>query len=142
MLDVSAPNAPGRRAGLGWLYLVVLGCLVIWAAWWARGGDAAQAQTGLNAAAGQGLLAVPAQITRDSYGLFLIDPAEGTICVYQYQATTRKLQLLASRAYRFDVRLDDWNTLPPPREIQDLVGQQKRLEALDSTTQPVQPRSE
>jgi hypothetical protein len=78
----------------------------------------------------EGLLAVPAQITRDTYGLFLVDPRQRTICVYAYQAGTRKLQLLASRTYRFDVQLDDWNSSPPPREIQDLVGQQRRLESM------------
>jgi hypothetical protein len=105
---------------------VAAGCLL----WTSRGGSL-QAQVG--GPGGGGLLAVPAQIARDSYGLFLVDPDRGTICVYQYQATARKLQLLASRTYRFDVQLDDWNTQPPPREIQDLVSQQRRLEALPAS---------
>lgn len=122
-------GVPLRLAGSGWFWLAGLGCLAVLAAWWGGLGRPVQAQAGLDVPAGN-VVAVPGQITRDSYGLFLIDPGKGTICVYQYQAATRKLQLLASRTYRFDVQLDDWNTLPPPREIQDLVQQQKRLESL------------
>jgi len=107
--------------------VVAAGCLL-----WTNRGGSLQAQVG-GPGGGGGLLAAPAQISRDSYGLFLVDPDRGTICVYQYQATTRKLQLLASRTYTFDVQLDDWNTQPPPREIQDLVNQQRRLEALPAS---------
>jgi hypothetical protein len=34
---------------------------------------------------------------------------------------------MASRTYLFDVRLDEYNTEPPPSEIKKLVEQQKRL---------------
>jgi hypothetical protein len=77
--------------------------------------------------AGGNIIAVPGQITHDTYGVYLVDPEKGTICVYQYLVTAKTLRLLASRNYVFDVQLDDYNTQPPPRQIKELVEQQKRL---------------
>jgi len=73
------------------------------------------------------LIAVAGQITRDSYGVYLIDPEKGTMSVYQYLATAKSLRLLASRNCIFDLELDDYNTQPPPRQIKELVEQQKHL---------------
>ena len=127
MPDRSTLSSPRQLAGSGWFWLAVLACAGGLAVWQLGQTQPARAQAGAQPTP-EGLLAVPAQITRDTYGLFLIDPEQRTICVYQYQAAARKLQLLASRTYRFDVQLDDWNSSPPPREIQDLVQQQRRLE--------------
>lgn len=88
---------------------------------------------------GRGLLVVPGQITRDGYGLYLVDGEKGKMCVYQYQPTNGQLRLLASRNFTYDLSLDEYNTAPPPREIKDLVEQQGRAvapAALEPTSAP------
>ena len=53
--------------------------------------------------------AVAANLGRSMYGLYLVDRAHGTICVYQYVPRERKLKLTAVRRYAFDVRLGEEN---------------------------------
>jgi hypothetical protein len=78
-----------------------------------------------------GIFVTAGRISGETYGLYLVDTTNRTISVYQVvpKAKTDKLRLMASRTYAYDVRLDDYNTTPSPREIQRLVEQHKRLEA-------------
>lgn len=48
--------------------------------------------------------AVAAAMGRDGCGLYLVDSASGTICVYQYFPRERQLKLTAVRRYTFDLR--------------------------------------
>jgi len=95
----------------------------------------ARAQTG-SGSDGKGLFVVAGQVTRDSYGLYLVDVANSTVCVYQYLPSTRKLRLMASRNFSFDRQLDDYNTEPSPRRIRELVQQHKRLTAGEKPKKP------
>lgn len=71
---------------------------------------------------------VAGQISDKTYGLYLVDHDKSTICVYQFLPNSRDLRLMAARTYRYDVQLDEFNTHDPlPREVRDLVQQQKRL---------------
>jgi len=123
------PDSP-RRAGAGkWLVVILLSviatCLLIELG---NGADMALAEPSVAASgADGGVIAVSAQITTDSYGVYLLNPKRGTIAVYQFQPKTRTLRLMAVRNYGFDVQLDEYNTEPSPREIKQLVGQQQRL---------------
>ena len=83
---------------------------------------------------GKGLIAVAGQIAKDVYGLYLVDPEAKALAVYQYQPTTRRLRLLASRNIRYDLRLEDYNTQPLSREIKELIEQQARFGS--SATRP------
>ena len=76
---------------------------------------------------GQGVMAIAGQLSRDSYGIYVIDLANRTMCVYQYLPASKKLRLQAARTFAYDTRLDDLNTEPSPREIKQLVEQQRRL---------------
>ena len=73
------------------------------------------------------VIAVSAQLSADSYGVYLLDTKRGTMAVYQFQPSKRSLRLMAVRSYGFDMQLDEYNTEPSPREIRQLVQQQKRL---------------
>ncbi len=123
------PGSP-RQIGAGkWLIVILLSviatCLLIEVG---NGADAALADPSVAVAgAGGGVIAVSAQLTADSYGVYLLDPKRGTMAVYQFQPKTRTLRLMAVRNYGFDVQLDEYNTEPSPREIKQLVGQQQRL---------------
>ena len=88
---------------------------------------------------GPGVMAVAGQVTRDGYGLYLLDLRNQTIAVYQYVPNARTLRLLAARNFAFDVQLDEFNTEPSPRDIRDLVESARRLtdetpEAVDEPT--------
>jgi hypothetical protein len=50
---------------------------------------------------------VAASLGRNLHGLYLVDRARETICVYQYVPRERKLKLTAVRRYAFDTRLDE-----------------------------------
>lgn len=89
--------------------------------------------------AGRGMLVVPSQISRDGYGVYLIDVNKGKMCVYQYQPTSGKLHLMASRDITYDLGLGDYNTLPSPREVKDLVEQQGTTATSEPTTMGTTP---
>jgi hypothetical protein len=76
---------------------------------------------------GPKLFAVSGQITSGSYGLYLVDPANGAIVMYEWLPNTRQLRLSAARNFKFDLQLEDYNTTPSPREVQDLVRQANKL---------------
>lgn len=91
--------------------------------------DSADAQASYGAGSGgPGVYIVAGQISSNTYGLYLVDYDNQTICVYQYSPGDRKLRLMSARTYRFDVKLDEFNTFDPtPREVRDLVSRQRRL---------------
>jgi hypothetical protein len=77
---------------------------------------------------GGDVLVVGGQITKDSYGLYLVDTKRQALCVYQWLPGTRKLRLMAARNFNYDVQLDQYNAdKPTPGEVKSLVEQNKRL---------------
>jgi len=75
----------------------------------------------------EGVFASAGQVTPETYGLYLVDVRRGTICLYQYLPSTRKLKLMAARTFLFDRQVENYNTEPDPREIKKLVAEQKPL---------------
>ncbi|MHC4984085.1 MAG: hypothetical protein ACYTF6_13070 [Planctomycetota bacterium] len=75
----------------------------------------------------QRLYAAVGQVTKDTYGLYMVDPEYATIVVYEWSPQAGKLRLMAARTYLFDRQLEDYNTELPPREVKKLVAEQKRL---------------
>ena len=74
------------------------------------------------------MLVVGGQITKDSYGLYLVDTKKQALCVYQWLPGTRKMRLMAARTFKYDVQLDEYNAdKPTPSEVKRLVEQNKRL---------------
>ncbi len=109
---------------------VIAACLVIEAGVSVASGDGDEVVTPASreTAHSGSLLAVTGKISRDQYGLYLLDLESRTICVYQWLSNSRKLRLVAARNYTYDRQLDNYNTEPPPREIRDLVEKARRLE--------------
>jgi hypothetical protein len=76
------------------------------------------------------IFALAGQLSKDSYGIYLVDADNDTIAIYEWVPASpsgRKLRLMAARNYSFDLKLDDYNTEPLPREIKTLVEQHRRL---------------
>ena len=75
-------------------------------------------------AGGAGRFVMPAQLSGNTWGCYLMDVDRGTLCVYQFLPGARQLQFVASRNFAQDTRLANFNTTPAPHEIQDLVNKQ------------------
>ncbi len=138
MADTSTPkHASTTTTWAKWLIVVLLAAVAA-AGLVELGRTSYAAAAGPDAMAGAagGIYVVAAQIARDAYGVYLVDPESGTICVYQYQPANRRLRLLASRNFTYDLQLDDYNTAPLPREIKELVDQQRRLGRAEESSQP------
>jgi len=75
---------------------------------------------------GDGLIVVvPVQIARDSYGLAMVDTAQQTLWIYELNSrgpAHKRLRLLAARSWRYDRKLEEFNTdEPTPRQVKMLL---------------------
>ena len=84
----------------------------------------AQPQAQPQIAGGAGVYVMPAQVAQNLWGCYLLDVDAGTLCVYQYMPGKHQLELLCARNYKFDRRLENYNTWPPPEEIEELWKKQ------------------
>ncbi len=111
----------------------------------ARGGEprfmpVAYGQNQPPIAGGAGVFMMPAQFSANTWGCYLMDVDAQTLCAYQYYPGDKQLKLAAARNFRFDRRLSNFNTVPSPQEIQDLVQrEQQAMRGVVQTTQPAAP---
>ena len=141
MTQCNEQPSPLRAPAARWAVVAVLGVLA--------GGLLVEASRAVGdgadhaVAPAPSVMAVTGQITRDSYGIYLVDVSNQTICIYQYVAQQRMLRLLAARTFAFDSQLDEYNTEPSPRQIRELVRSHARLTDPESTAEPAdQPTDE
>ncbi len=84
-------------------------------------------------AGGAGIFVMPAQLSSNMWGCYLLDVDTGTLCVYQFSpANKTELKFLAARDYKSDRRLKNFNTSPAPEEIKDLVDRQNKAKPADA----------
>jgi hypothetical protein len=77
-------------------------------------------------AGGSGMYLMPAQFTDRNWGCYLMDVDAQTLSAYQWFAGDKKLRLVASRSFRNDRRLHDFNTdNPTPAEVAKLLELEK-----------------
>jgi len=125
MKQVSQQTSPGR-----WLLVLGLGvAAVVLLVFLGFGEGFAQTQTPGGVGEAKVFVAV-GQISRETYGLYLVDYKNETICVYQFSPRKgRSLKLVAVRSYKYDVKLDAYNTPKEmsPSAVKKMVTEQKRL---------------
>ena len=93
----------------------------------------AQVQAGAGA---RGVFAFPAQMTKTTYGLFMVDVDTGTIWCYEFTGQ-RKLRLAAARSWRFDRYLEDFNGEDlTPTEVEKLVEQEREAKLQSTAPTP------
>jgi len=122
-----------------WLKCVIVLVLAFTAAWLvqqlafcaipAAAIDGSAGELSSNSGRNGGIVAVAGRISRDTYGLYLVDLKNGTICVYG-MAGNGQLKLLAARTFIYDCQLDSYNTTPLPKEIARLVARARRLKTV------------
>ena len=92
---------------------------------------AAEAQ--LESGSVKDILVVPVQLQRDSYGVAMVDTISQTIWIYEFDSrgpSHNRLKLWASRSWRYDRLLQQYNTAEPKPEqvkilLDGLYGEQK-----------------
>ncbi|MBN1491183.1 MAG: hypothetical protein JXA69_14815 [Phycisphaerae bacterium] len=126
--------APPDRQTLGWVIAILLAVIATVevlqfdrsavrrdAAW-------AQAQPGTDRLGARGIHAFTGQLTRTSFGLFMLDVDTGTVWCYEFVNGvdgTKQLRLVAARSWVFDRYLEEFNVGDPtPAAVADLVEQQ------------------
>ncbi|HRX86313.1 MAG TPA: hypothetical protein P5572_14935 [Phycisphaerae bacterium] len=86
----------------------------------------------------RGVFAFTGQLTRDSYGLFMVDVDVGTVWCYRYMTSGDKvLKLVAVRDWRYDRYLPEYGTEPPIDVIKQQVEQYRA--ASHNNTPPTGP---
>ncbi len=76
-------------------------------------------------AGGGGVFVMPAQFSVNTWGCYLLDIDAQTLCVYQFYPGDKQLRLLSARNFRFDRRLNNFNTFPMPREVEELLEKER-----------------
>ena len=93
---------------------------------------AAYAQNQQPIAGGGGVFIMPAQFKENVWGCYLLDVDSQTICAYQYFAGDKNLRLAAARSYRWDRRLENFNTSDPnPRQVKAMLDKQQPQGAVE-----------
>jgi len=76
-------------------------------------------------AGGGGVFIMPGQMQINTWGCYLLDVDSKTLCTYQFSPGEHKLRLTSARSYRYDTKLANFNTDPPPNEMKQLVEKQE-----------------
>ncbi len=104
---------------------VIAGCLLFQP----RPGSASLAHAQPSQAAGaRGVFAFTGQLSKDSYGVFMVDVDAGTIWCYRYDSVHNMLKFVAARDWRYDRYLKDYSTEPATDFIRRLLEQQREAE--------------
>lgn len=83
----------------------------------AFGQSAAPAATASSA----GLVVMPAQLSLNKWGCYVMDSQNQTLSVYEYAPGDRELRLAAARSIQYDRKLGDFNTTPSPVDIKKMI---------------------
>lgn len=85
----------------------------------------------------RGVFAFPGQMAKGSYGLYMVDADTMTIWAYEYLPQKGCLRLAASRTWRYDRYLENYNTCDlPPAMVEQMIEQQRqeRLQTSEDET--------
>jgi hypothetical protein len=74
---------------------------------------------------GAGVFIVPGQFSPNTWGCYLMDVDSQILCAYQFYPGDKQLRLVASRSFRYDHKLKEFNTTPSPDEVSELVAREQ-----------------
>lgn len=74
---------------------------------------------------GGGLFIMPAQMSSNVWGCYVMDIDAQTLCGYTMTGSPPELKLVAARNFRFDRQLGALNTSPPPSEVRAMLEKEK-----------------
>jgi hypothetical protein len=77
-------------------------------------------------AGARGVFAFSGQLTKSTYGVYVVDTDTATMWMYEYNGTKGCLRLAASRSWRFDRYLENHNLCDlPPETVEQMVEEQR-----------------
>jgi hypothetical protein len=74
---------------------------------------------------GAGVFIVPGQFSTNTYGCYIMDVDAQTLAAYQFYPADKQLRLIASRYFRYDRKLRNFNTTPAPDEVLQLTNREQ-----------------
>jgi hypothetical protein len=138
---MNRPRPTHPLAAVLWANAVLLLAILIVLATHGSGpGTISWAQVQSPAVAGSGsLFAIPAQLSVNTWGCYLVDTDAQTLCAYQYLPGEKQLRLVAARGFKYDRGLTNFNTTPAPLEVRDWLDREAAQKSTPSpTTAPAQ----
>lgn len=96
--------------------------------------DSAMGQP-VTSAGARGVFAFTGQLTKSTFGVYLVDVDAMTMWTYEYEPARRCLRLASARTWRYDRYLEDYNTCNlPPAEVEKMIENQRayRLQSSES----------
>jgi hypothetical protein len=97
---------------------------------------------------GGGLYLMPAQISTNVWGCYVMDIDQQTLCGYAMTGSPPELKLVTARNFRYDRQLGALNTMPPPSEVKAMLEKEKESSRVTGRDAPknenpeVKPKSE
>jgi hypothetical protein len=89
---------------------------------------------------GAGVFIVPGQFSVNTWGCYLMDVDAQTLSAYQFYPGDKQLRLIASRYFRYDRKLKNFNTTPSPDEVSQLIArEQDDARVKDQLNAPANP---
>ncbi len=85
---------------------------------------------------GGGLYVMPAQISSNVWGCYVMDIDQQTLCGYAMTGSPPELKLVAARNFRFDRQLHQVNTTPPPSEVRAMLEKEQASERVTGRDEP------
>ena len=121
-VDKDMSSAIERRWFLPIFIVIGVSCVFFMSG---RFGQPVSAEEELYSAVKNGIVVVPIQIARDSYGIAMVDKDAETMWIYELNSrgpAHSRLRLLAARSWRYDTLLQEFNTAEPtPEQIKALL---------------------
>lgn len=130
--DLSGRSAGARPHPVFWLMAGALGVLALQTlfsgtAQAPRWDGAALAQP-VSSGGARGVFAFSGQLSKNSYGIFMVDVDAMTLWAYEYQPQKECLRLAAARTWRYDRYLENHNGCDlPPEAIEKIVEDQRQF---------------
>lgn len=132
-------HAP-RSSANGALWLIGISLAVIAVCMLGRAGqngpswDATAFGQSVGTSGARGVFAFSGPVTKGTNGVFMVDVDRGTIWCYELLSGDKQLKLIAARDWRYDRYLENYHTDPPPKVIQDLLEDQRRVQGANPGT--------
>ena len=122
----------------GWLLPVVVVSVVLCLIFtWRRSDSSLDVQAQSSGTIEGNIRVVPIQISRDSYGLAMVDTMGQTLWIYELNSSGpahSRLKLVAARSWLYDKRLKQYNTAEPkPEQVKLMLESLNRQHKIDSS---------
>ena len=130
-----------RRPAPHPVYWVIAGALLVIAVGQLtreRGPDWSNVAWGQPVASGgaRGVFAFSGQLTKNTFGVYLVDVDAMTMWVYEYTQPKNCLRLAAARTWRYDRYLENHNICDlPPEAVEQMIEQQRQYRLQSSESQ-------